>query len=165
MPIVSFDSLPDDARLWVFASDRPLTGTAAERLLAETDRFLAQWAAHGSPLTCAREWRDDRFLVIAVDQRDAWASGCSIDGLHHALQAIERELGARLRAGGTVFYRDASGAVQSTDRPSFAALAAEGRIGPDTPVFDTSLTELGVWRERFETTAGRSWHGTLLGRA
>ena len=44
------------------------------------DAFLDQWNAHGSALTCAREWRDDRFLAIGVDQSTAGASGCSASG-------------------------------------------------------------------------------------
>jgi hypothetical protein len=91
MPTVPFDQLPDDARVWVFASDRPLAGAHAERLLATVDAFLARWSAHGQPLTAARDWASDRFLVVAVDQRDAHASGCSIDGLFRTLQARPRD--------------------------------------------------------------------------
>jgi len=76
MPIVPFDSLPDDARIWVFGADRPLDAAAATRLLALVDGYLAQWAAHGTPLTSGRDWRDQRFLTIAVDQRATGASGC-----------------------------------------------------------------------------------------
>src|SRR5688572_24620362 len=71
MPIVPFDSLPDSSRIWIFGSDRPVTGPAAEQLLAEVDRFLDGWRAHGEPLRCGRLWADDRFLVVGVDQSDA----------------------------------------------------------------------------------------------
>src|SRR5437764_6578586 len=104
MPIVPFDSLPDASRVWIFGSDRALTGADADRLLAEVDRFLAQWKAHGVPLTCAREWRDQHLLTIGVDSTQESASGCSIDGLFRVLQTLERALSARLVAGGRVFY-------------------------------------------------------------
>src|SRR5690349_23328787 len=90
MPVVEFSALPSEARVWVFASDKPLTGKDADTLLAEVDRFLAQWKAHGHPLRCAREWRDDRFLAIGVDPTKEQASGCSIDGLFRGLQTLER---------------------------------------------------------------------------
>ena len=122
MPLVPFDSLPDDARLWVFASDRALLDADADRLLEEADTFLSRWQAHGSPLTCGRDWRDDRFLAIAVDQSAAGASGCSIDGLYRSFSALERELGTRLLAGGRVFHRDPSGEVQVSDRAMFSTL-------------------------------------------
>jgi hypothetical protein len=100
MPVVSFDSLPANARVWVFASDRPLRGEDSRALLAEVDRFLDEWKAHGSPLRSAREWRNDRFLAIGIDPTVEQASGCSIDGLFRGLQALESSLGTRLVAGG-----------------------------------------------------------------
>lgn len=162
MPRTSFRALPDDARVWVFAADRPLAPAAADRLLAEVDAFLDRWAAHGQPLTCAREWMEDRFLAIGVDQRDAHASGCSVDGLFRVFKALEPQLGATLLGGGRVLYRDAAGAVQSVTRAEFGARAARGEISGDTRVFDPTVGTAGAWRERFETTAASSWHASLL---
>ena len=162
MPAVDFDSLPDDARVWVFGSDRPLDEPSATRLLGVVDQYLSRWAAHGEPLTSARSWRDDRFLTIAVDQRTAGASGCSIDALFRQLQQLERELGVSIVGGGRVFYRDASGIIQATDRERFAALAARGEIGPRTAVFDPTVQTLGDWRRGFERPAAESWHAALL---
>ena len=162
MPIVPFDSLPDASRVWVFGSDRGLSGEDADRLLAEVDRFLGQWKAHGMPLTCARDWRDEHLLTIWVDSTKENASGCSIDGLFRVLQAIERPLDARLVGGGRVFYRDGRGRVQCARRDELPRLAASGVITDDTAVFDTSLTTAGAWRERFEAPARESWVGQML---
>lgn len=162
MPRVPFDHLPDDARLWVFASDRPLTGQPAIRLLGAVDQYLDQWAAHGQPLTAARDWTADRFLAVAVDQRDAHASGCSIDGLFRTLQRMEPELGASLVGSGQVHFRDADGAVQGVSRDEFSDRAARGEVTRETPVFDATVERAGDWRARFERTAGESWHAGLL---
>lgn len=163
MPIVSFDSLPDASRVWVFGSDRALSGADADRLLAEVDRFLAQWKAHGVPLTCGRDWRDEHLLTIGVDSTREGASGCSIDGLFRVLQAIERPLGSRLVGGGRVFYRDAEGRVQCAARDEMTTLAATGVVTDDTVVFDTGLTTMADWRARFEAPARTTWVKQLLG--
>ena len=162
MPIVPFDSLPDVSRVWVFGSDRPLTGDAAARLLEEVDRYLGQWKAHGAPLTAARDWRDEHLLTIGVDSTQEAASGCSIDGLFRVLHAIERPLSARLLGGGRVFYRDDEGRVHCVDRDRLAELAEKGAITDKTPVFDTGLTTAGEWRARFEAPARDTWVGRLL---
>ena len=57
MATVSFDNLPPDARLWVFAAGRPLDAEERGRLLTLVDAFLEQWKAHGARLTAARDWR------------------------------------------------------------------------------------------------------------
>ena len=162
MPLVPFDTLPDNARVWVFASDRSLDDNAACRLLGEVDRFLAHWQAHGNPLDGARDWRHDRFLTIAVDQTTAGASGCSIDGLYRGLRALQGALDTNLLAGGVLYYRDDAGDVTAVSRAEFAARAARGDISRDTVVFDLAVESLGEWRDRFEAPASAGWHVRLL---
>ncbi len=161
MPIVPFDALPDSARVWVFASDSPLAGAAADTLLAAVDQFLAGWKAHGVPLRGARDWRDDRFLAIGVDVTAENASGCSIDGLFRELQQLEHVIGSRLVGGGRLFYRAADDIV-TVSREEFAARANRGDIDASTPVFDTTLTDAARWRAKFEVPAGAAWTASLL---
>lgn len=163
MPRVEFKSLPDDARVWVFGAAGDVDSRGAERLLGAVDEFLAQWNAHGEPLTCAREWRNNRFLAIGVDQSTAGASGCSIDGLFRTLARLEPELGTTMLGGGRVYYRDDAGNVNAASRKSFNELAREGRVGAETPVFDTSLTSAAAWRSAFERPVRASWHADLIG--
>lgn len=162
MPMVDFDALPDDARVWVFGSGDALGEELSAPLLRHVDAYLAQWAAHGEPLTSARAWRDQHFLVIGVDQSTAGASGCSIDALFRILQGLERSLGTSLVAGGRVFYRDARGEVQCVDRATFSARARAGEIDGDTEVFDTTVTTAGAVRDHFARKASSSWHAQLV---
>ena len=163
MPVVPFENLPDASRVWIFGSDRPLTEDATTALLKGVDEHLANWKAHGEPLTVGSQFRDNRFLVIAVDQSTAGASGCSIDGLFRVLQGLEPSIGASLVGGGRVFYRDSHAAVQSTTRDEVAALVQSGAITKNTVVFDTSLTDLGAFRSGFEKRAKDSWIRGMLG--
>jgi hypothetical protein len=159
MPRVPFDTLPTDARVWVFAAAEPVTADAAESLLAQVDAFLDRWAAHGVPLVCGRDWRDDRFLAVGVDQSREGASGCSIDGMFRTLRALEPTLGTTLLGGGRVFWRDAAGAVRAAERPEFAREVAGAG---DVPVFDTTVVTAADWRARFERPLRESWHARLV---
>lgn len=161
MPLVPFNALPGSARIWVFGSDAPLNGAAADTLLAEVDRYLDSWKAHGFPLKAAREWKENRFLIVGIDPTEEQASGCSIDGLFRALQQMQKTIGAQIVGGGRVFYRDSSGLTQSTTRGEFSALTTTGAIGPRTPVFDTSLTRLDDWKTKFERPLSESWAASL----
>jgi hypothetical protein len=164
MPVVHFDSLPADARVWVFASDRPLRGADATLLLAEVDAWLEQWKAHGAPLRSARQWRDDRFLAIGVDPTAEQASGCSIDALFRRLQDVERQLDTSLVGGGRVFYRGSDGEARVAKRGDVGRLGATGELTATTPTFDTSLTDARSWRDAFERPARETWIGALLPR-
>ncbi|PHX96787.1 MAG: hypothetical protein CK531_07270 [Gemmatimonadetes bacterium] len=162
MPVVSFTQLPDDARVWIFGTVSPVDDIDAGRMLAEVDAFLLQWKAHGHPLTAARDWRDERFLVIGIDQQSEGASGCSIDGLFRILQGLERAIGSSLVSGGRVFYRDGLQLVHSITRQEFETMAKRLEVGPDTLVFDTTLTTAAAYRTAFEGPVSAGWHATLL---
>jgi hypothetical protein len=163
MPLVAFDALPPDARLWVFAADRPLAGEKRERLLESVDAFLSQWTAHGHPLTVARELRYDRFLLVGVDEASEGASGCSIDAMLRTLGELERALAVQLLDHGPVLFRRGD-AIERLPRPDFAALARQGGVSPDTVVFDNTVTRVAELREgRWETPARASWHAKAFG--
>jgi hypothetical protein len=158
MPVVAFDQMPPDARVWIFAAERPLDETSRGRLLAVVDGFLAQWKAHGLPLTSSRDWRYERFLLVAVDEGPAGASGCSIDSMVHQIEGLERAIGVALLDHGPVLFRRGD-RIERLARPEFAALARAGDVSPDTVVFDNTVTRVGDVRSgRWETPARASWH-------
>jgi hypothetical protein len=156
--LIDFAQLPPDARVWIFAGERPLTKGEQDRLLAAVDAFLQSWKAHGEPLAASRELRHGQFLFVAVDESTAGASGCSIDAMVRVLSGVERQLGLTLTDHGPVLYR-AGDRVERVSRPEFARLAREGIVGPETVVFDNTLTRLADVRAgRWELPARESWH-------
>ena len=162
MPLIPFDSLPDDARLWVFGARAPLDDVDSTRLLDAVDLFLKSWTAHGTPLTCARDFREEHFLLVAVDERASDASGCSIDGLFRLLKEAEGGIGTSFLGGGLVHFRGIAGLVLSCTRREFEHMSAMGEVDGGTMVFDTSVTTLADHRARFERPARESWHAELL---
>ena len=163
MPKVEFSAMPDTARVWVFGAAAPVVGDAREALLSAVDAYLSKWHAHGAPLYCARDWRDDRFLAIAVDEAATGASGCSIDGMFRTLVGAEPQIGTSLVGGGTIFWRDRAGEVQSAARSAFIAAAKTGDVAMETLAFDTTVSTAGEWRARFERPVAESWHAKLVG--
>ncbi len=162
MPATNFDSLRDSSRVWVYGADRSLEPDAKDKLLAATDSFLAQWKAHGVDLIAARDWSDETFLTIGVDQEREGASGCSIDVLFRTFKAMENEIGAKLVTSGLVYFRGRGGDIRAVTRDEFSELGSRGEVDGDTEVFDLSVTTLAEWRARFKSRAGDSWHAALI---
>ena len=162
MPRTAFDQLPADARLWIFAAERPLSAEESRRILAETDAFIDQWTAHGMPLTAGRDLRYDRFLLVGVNERAAGVSGCSIDALVRRMQQLETVLGLELVNNGPVLYREGD-EIERVSRERFSELAAAGTIGPNTRVFDNTLTRVGdLVAGKWEVRAADAWHKAYL---
>ena len=164
MPRIDFAGMPDEARVWSFGIERPLTEDERTEFLDTIDEFLVNWKAHGTPLTAARDFRHDRFLLVAVDERTAPPSGCSIDALVRVLRHEESRLGTRIVDNTPVWYLGPDG-VERVDRPTFRSRAAEGRVSPDTVVFDTTVTRVRQVREgTWEAPAAKTWHGRAFFR-
>jgi len=158
MPRIPFHQLPDDARLWVFPTSRSLTPSEEEVVLARVDAFLDDWAAHGTPLTAARDWREGRFLLVAVDESTAPPSGCSIDSLARLLKELGREWNVSFLDHAPVWFRT-DGQVRQASRQEFRSMADAGEVTPETPVFDNAVTRVSHLRGgEWEKPAGASWH-------
>lgn len=162
MLVNKFEELPDTARVWVYGVDKDVDGNSQSALLREVDAYLSDWTAHGVPLSAARDWRENRFLTIAVDQEQAGASGCSIDGLFRTLKGLEQKIGAGIVTSGLIFLRGRNRTIRSVTRDEFSELGAAGDVDGDTEVFDPSVITLGEWRARFTSRAADSWHASLL---
>lgn len=156
--MISFSQLPGHARLWVFASERPLASDETTRLLDAVDAFLASWHAHQVPLMCARDWRHDQFLLVGADEQAAGVSGCSIDALVRSMKALGADLGVSLLDHGAVHFREGS-QVRRLSRDAFGASAEAGEVSPETLVFDNTVTSVGALRAGgWERPASTSWH-------
>lgn len=164
MPRIDFHDLPEHSRVWVFPSSRTLDEGEGQSLLAEVDAFLEAWAAHGHPLRSGRLLVENQFLMVGVDEDAEAPSGCSIDALVNRLEALGAALAVRLVDHAPVWFRDGR-VVRMVGRGDFRALAKDGVVTPDTPVFDTSLTRMRAFRgEGLERPARESWHGRAFFR-
>lgn len=76
---MKLDQFPDNARIWIYTSNRAVSDTEQLALAGPIAEFLDQWAAHGTPLVAAGAWLNPYQLVVALDESAAGASGCSID--------------------------------------------------------------------------------------
>lgn len=163
MSLVPISALPPDSRVWCYGtSDRPAESVVSSLGTALRD-FLQTWTAHRADLRAGFEWIHDRFLVIAVDESVAGASGCSIDALTSHIGQLESVGGIEILDASPIWYRDQSDSISRMTRDEFRAASANGDVDQSTRVFDLTVDRLeDVTSGRWEVEAGRSWHARLL---
>jgi hypothetical protein len=103
--LVDFDILPDESRIWIYAAEQKLTNDQENYILNHISNHLQNWAAHKVSLISGVIILENRFLVIALDENENGASGCSIDTLQDKIQEIEKELSISLMNRLNVFCR------------------------------------------------------------
>ena len=77
--MLSYDALPDHARLWVYPASRALSDEEVAALRPRLAAFAEAWTSHRCDLHAHADLWHGRFLVLGVDEAAAAASGCSID--------------------------------------------------------------------------------------
>lgn len=158
MSLVSFDMLPDRARLWAFTSGTELSAPQREAVENGVREFLSGWAAHGAPLTAGFSLLHNRFLLVGVDQDQTAPSGCSIDAMKRYLKGLREQTGIDFPDAPDCCYREGNDII-CVDRAEFRALAKAGEANTETIVFDLTVPTVGDLRSgAFETTAGSTWH-------
>ena len=154
-------AMPAHARVWVYKS---ATAFSPAQKLAIAERgaaFAGAWAAHGAALDACVEALHDHFVIIAVDEVQAKASGCSIDKSVHFVKALEQDLGLQLTDRMVVLY-EKDGAIRTCRVPEVADLVKRGELTAETPVFDDLVSTIGDLRARFVVKLRDSWMARFL---
>ena len=103
--LADFNTLPEEARIWIYASENTLTEDQQSHILNYISEHLKGWNAHKLPLTAGVTILENHFIVVALDEGEIGASGCSIDTLQNKIQELEKELSVSLLNRLNVFCR------------------------------------------------------------
>ncbi|MBL7955100.1 MAG: hypothetical protein JNJ91_08670 [Flavobacteriales bacterium] len=148
--------LPDHARVWVYKTARDLSHAEQNLVRDRGAAFTGSWAAHGAPLDATVDVLHDRFVVVAVDEEQAMASGCSIDKSVGFIKNLEHDLNLMLTDRMIVVYEGADG-ITSCRLQDLPTLLQEGVIKADTLVYDDLVPTLGDLRTRFRMPLRSTW--------
>ncbi|WP_128547434.1 hypothetical protein [Larkinella soli] len=160
----SFDKLPDTARTWVYQSSRPLTEAEVAAIEKDIQPAVDNWAAHGTPLLGSVQLRNNRFLIIAVDEGHHLPSGCSID----ASVRWVREIGLALNTDffdRSVAFLSQDGVAHTLPLPQVKAAVADGQITPETTIFNNLVATKAELENNWQVKAGDSWLKRYFNRA
>ena len=94
--LVDFNTTADQSRIWIYAAEHKLTKDQENHILKAISTHLQNWEAHKVPLTAGVAILENRFIVVALDESENGASGCSIDTLQKLIQNLEKELSVSL---------------------------------------------------------------------
>jgi hypothetical protein len=153
---VSFESLPANARIWIYQSDRKLS--AEEKTIIDNDLklFTDRWVAHGEPLKTSFKIAYDQFVILAADEDHHSQSGCSIDDSVRTIQ----ELGNRL---GLDFFNRNLVAFQIGDNVRLITLQSlrqeltNGTWNENTCTFNNVVTHKGGLETDWVRPASETW--------
>lgn len=158
---VSFEKLPDSARVWVYQSNRPFTEEEIPELKSELKNFIHEWTVHGSDLQASFEIKYNRFIIIGVDEDFAATSGCSIDSSVRFIQHLEEKFDVDLLDKMNVTFRQGK-YVSYKPLLDFKKLVKARSVSPKTVVFNNLVDTKKELKDYWEVPMEESWHKRFL---
>jgi hypothetical protein len=151
-----FSEIDLNARIWIFQANRAFN-EQEESLITETLKASVDlWEAHGKPLTASVKLFENRFVIIAVDERDELPSGCSIDKLTHWIQEIGHQLHIDF-FDRSLAYLDHDNKLLTASLPEIKRAVAEEVITRYTTVFDNQVQTKAQWMTKWKVPAANTW--------
>ena len=157
---VNFNDLADDARIWIYQSNRSLTDQEQEEINTDLKTFLAQWTAHGMDLKAGFELKYKRFIIIGLDAQTQ-ASGCSIDASVHFIQELEKKYEIDLLDRMNVSFKQGDFIAYKTLK-DFKVMAKNKSVSKNTVVFNNLVATKAEYLDHWEVPASESWHSNFV---
>lgn len=157
----TIDTLPAHARVWVYKSAKPFTPEQRRAILERGHAFTVNWAAHGAALDACVDVLHDHFVVVAVDEEQAAASGCSIDKSVRFVQDLERDLAVNLTDRMVVLFEQGS-EVRVCRVPEVQGMLERGELSGATMVYDDLVNTKGELDTRFRSPLRDTWMARFL---
>lgn len=158
---VNFESLPANARVWVYQSNKEFSEADVAQINFKTQEFIEQWTRHGKDLKGSFTVLYNLFLVIAVDENFASASGCSIDASVRFVQSLEQDLQKDLLNKLNVSFKVGT-EINVVSLQDFKNFGKANKILPETIVFNNLIQTKGELQTAWEVPAKQSWHAKYI---
>lgn len=152
-----FDQMPDNARIWTYTSNRRLDKSELEILSSRLSAFCEQWNTHGALMPTSFDIRFDQVIILAVDESQLGASGCSIDSSVRLLRDIETEFGIDLLNQGKVSYLSGEDNLEVNTLLGIKSKVKEGILRSETIVLNPVVQSKSDLEKNWKIRAKESW--------
>lgn len=158
---IPFNDLPDDAKVWIYQSNRKFSDAEIQEIETSIIAFLNDWAAHGTSLAASFEIKYNRFIILAVDQDVQQATGCSIDASVVFIQSLEQKYQVDLLDKMNVTFKNGEHIAHKT-LLDFKKMAKDKAVTENTIVFNNLVNTVLEYKEDWEVPAMDSWHSRFF---
>ena len=145
-----FAQMPSYSRVWVYQAARKFEPLEEEFIRKKMEGFCEGWNTHGNRMPTSFEIMDHQILILAVDESQLGASGCSIDSSVRILREIEMQLGINLTDQGKISLKNKLGNVSVIPALGVKSKVSSGEITEEleviNPLIQTKADLQNLWQ-------------------
>lgn len=134
-----FDQMPEYSRVWVYQADQKFSESDEKVLRARMMSFCEGWNTHGNLMSTSFNIVENQILILAVDESNLGASGCSIDSSVRTLRELENTLNINLTDQGKISLKRSTGEMKVISALGVKSRVNSGEIDLQTEVINPMI--------------------------
>lgn len=158
--ISDYSSLPDDAKVWVFPSQKKLYANEIESIEKKTSAFILEWESKNEDLQAAFTIKYNRFIVLFAETETTISTKTTNELISFIIQ-LQVELETELMDKMNACFKQGQ-YVQYKDLKDFKKLIKDKGVNKKTIVFDNTIATKLEFDEYWEVPASESWYGNMF---
>jgi len=149
-------NFPDQARLWIYAADRPLSDKESEQISQKIKQFAQSWQSHGTPMVADAFVLHNQFVLLIADETHVATGGCSMDASVHFIKEIGALHGVDF-FNRMLFHSYQNGKVITYDKETLDEAYRSDDINEETLFFNPLVKTYGDYKREWMVPLGKSW--------
>lgn len=153
---VPFETLPSEARVWVYQSSRPFSPGEMRIVEDQLHQFTNEWSVHGMPLNTSFKVEYNQFIILAADESHQNASGCSIDGSVRTLKSVEQTIGVQLFDRNLVAFKQGE-EVMTISLKEIKEKFTDGTLNENSLTFNNLVSTRSAFEAEWLLPVKQTW--------
>ena len=160
--MTNYGDLAGESRAWIFQANKEFTETEKTAISAELIKFVDNWLSHGSLLKSHFKILYNRFIVFFVDEEGDRMCGRAVDASVRFVKELETKYSLVLLDRTAMAYLDKDGKVQGCKLDELNGLMEEGKVNPETKVFNNLVQNKAEFEKSWLVSLSTSWHQNYI---
>jgi hypothetical protein len=154
---IPFDQISPESRIWVYQADRRFSKAELELIYKELKEFCENWNTHGALMPTSFTVKFDQVIVLAVDERQLGASGCSIDSSVRTLKALEQKFQINILDQGKISFFPQENVMEVSSLFELKDKVMQGVLTSETAVLNPVVSRKSDLENSWMIPAKESW--------
>tara|TARA_R110002126_G_scaffold274972_1_gene420289 strand:+ start:30101 stop:30583 length:483 start_codon:yes stop_codon:yes gene_type:complete len=158
---VDYESITDDAKVWIYPSSRKFYKTEIEAIESAIKTFVDDWKKEDDDFKASYKFLYDRFIVLVADDEKSPLTNTAIDASVAFILKLQETYNVQLLDKMNVCFKQGE-FVQYKELKDFKKLVKNKAVTAKTIIFDNLITNNHDFKNFWEITIEDSWYNRFL---
>lgn len=158
---VAYESLPEDAKVWIYPASRKFYPIELETVENEIKNFVENWKKEDENFKASYQFLYNRFIIFIADDSESSLTNQDIDKSVSFILELQSKYNLELLDKMNVCFKQGK-YVQYKELKEFKKLLKNKAITGKSIIFDNLITNNFDFKNHWEVPIEESWYNRFL---